>query len=103
MHDVFEQQILIGSRWVFLPLVPAFYQKTAFACTLPVTCYKLKKYYAIFKWHDFYIIQNKLKLKAMPDNKTIRDGRDRSKIDINDASEVEFVHQQFPHLSHEDI
>jgi hypothetical protein len=39
----------------------------------------------------------------MSDNKTIRDGRDRSKIDINDASEVEFVHQQFPHLSHEDI
>jgi hypothetical protein len=39
----------------------------------------------------------------MSDNKTVRDGRDRAKIDVNDPSEVEFVHKQFPNLSHEQI
>lgn len=39
----------------------------------------------------------------MTDNKNIHDGRDNSKIDINDPSEVEYVHQQFPGLSHEQI
>jgi hypothetical protein len=37
------------------------------------------------------------------DNKKMTDQRDRSKIDINDASEVEFVHQQFPNLQHSQI
>ena len=39
----------------------------------------------------------------MSDNKEIRDNRDSSKIDINDPSEVEYVHQQFPNLRHEQI
>ena len=39
----------------------------------------------------------------MSDNKSVQDGRDRSKIDINDASEVEYVHQQFPNLSHSQV
>ena len=32
----------------------------------------------------------------MPDNKSQTDERDRTKVDANDASEVEFLHQQFP-------
>jgi hypothetical protein len=39
----------------------------------------------------------------MADNKDQQDGRDRSKIDANDPSEVEYVHKQFPHLSHEEV
>ncbi len=39
----------------------------------------------------------------MSDNKNIHDNRDRSKIDINDPSEVEYVHQQFPGLKHDQI
>ena len=39
----------------------------------------------------------------MSDNKTVQDKRDSSKIDINDASEVEYVHQQFPSMKHADI
>ena len=39
----------------------------------------------------------------MSDNKDQRDGRDRSKVDANDTSEVEYVHQQFPNLSHEEV
>jgi hypothetical protein len=39
----------------------------------------------------------------MSDNKSLRDGRDRSKIDLNDPAEVEYVHQQFPWLTHEEI
>jgi hypothetical protein len=39
----------------------------------------------------------------MSDNKDSRDGRDRSKVDSNDTSEVEYVHQQYPHLSHEQV
>jgi len=37
------------------------------------------------------------------DNKNVRDGRDSSKIDANDPSEVEYVHKQFPKLSHEEV
>ncbi|RYD54167.1 MAG: DUF3606 domain-containing protein [Sphingobacteriales bacterium] len=39
----------------------------------------------------------------MSDNKQSRDGRDSAKIDSNDASEVEYVHQQFPGLSHQQV
>jgi len=39
----------------------------------------------------------------MSDKKNTRDGRDSSKIDLNDASEVEYVHQQFPGLSHQQV
>ncbi len=39
----------------------------------------------------------------MSDNKNVRDGRDSAKIDIKDASEVEYVHQQFPNLAHDQI
>ncbi|MEO6547704.1 MAG: DUF3606 domain-containing protein [Ferruginibacter sp.] len=39
----------------------------------------------------------------MADNKNISDNRDNNKIDVNDPSEVEYVHQQFPNLKHSDI
>lgn len=42
-------------------------------------------------------------MNDMADNKDIRDGRDNSKIDINDPSEIEYVHQQFPELTHTEV
>jgi len=39
----------------------------------------------------------------MSDNKNVADKRDRTKIDMNDPSEVEYVHQQFPYLKHEQV
>ena len=39
----------------------------------------------------------------MSDNKNSTDGRDRSKIDLNDSSEVEYVHRQFPQLTHSQV
>ncbi len=39
----------------------------------------------------------------MADDKNVRDGRDRAKIDLNDPSEVEYIHQQFPGMSHQQI
>lgn len=39
----------------------------------------------------------------MADNKQKEDKRDRNKIDINDSGEVEYVHKQFPNLSHSDV
>ena len=39
----------------------------------------------------------------MSDNKNQQDGRDRSKIDANDSSEVEYVHQQYPNLTHQEV
>lgn len=39
----------------------------------------------------------------MPDNKNLRGQKDRSRIDANDATEVEYVHHQFPWLSHQEI
>ncbi len=39
----------------------------------------------------------------MSDNKQSRDGRDRSKVDSSDKSEVEYLHQQHPQHSHEQI
>ena len=39
----------------------------------------------------------------MSDNKQNNDGRDSAKIDRNDASEVEYVHQQFPNLTHQQV
>jgi hypothetical protein len=39
----------------------------------------------------------------MADNKNKRDGRDRSRIDSKDKSEVEYVHRKFPDLPHQAI
>ena len=39
----------------------------------------------------------------MSDNKFQRDNRDRSRVDANDVSEVEYVHRQFPELSHQEV
>lgn len=39
----------------------------------------------------------------MNDNKNIRDNRDSAKIDLNDASEVAYVQQQFPRLNREQV
>ena len=39
----------------------------------------------------------------MSDKKDNRGQRDRVRIDLNDPSEVEYVHQQFSHLKHEEV
>ena len=39
----------------------------------------------------------------MADNKDIRDGRDRNRIDANDPNEVSYVQKQFPNLPHQEI
>jgi hypothetical protein len=39
----------------------------------------------------------------MPDNKNKQDGRDRSKVDSKDKSEVEYLHRQYPQLSHQQV
>ncbi len=39
----------------------------------------------------------------MLDNKNQQDGRDRNKVDANDPSEVEYVHQQFPNLKQPEV
>ncbi len=39
----------------------------------------------------------------MADSKNIRDGRDRSKVDINDPSEIKKVQQKFPEVAQEQI
>ena len=41
--------------------------------------------------------------KNTMDNKNIIGKQDRSRIDANDKSEVEYVHRQFPHLQHQDV
>lgn len=39
----------------------------------------------------------------MTESKIFKGQRDRSVIDINDPIDVEYVHHQFPWLSHKDI
>lgn len=39
----------------------------------------------------------------MTDDKIFRGERDRSRIDVNDPIDVEYVHHQFPWLSHKEI
>ena len=39
----------------------------------------------------------------MSDNKSVNTQQDRIRVDKNDASEVEYVHQQFPELEHEQV
>jgi hypothetical protein len=39
----------------------------------------------------------------MSDNKSINDGRDRSRVDANDPGEVEYLHRQYPNLTHEQV
>lgn len=39
----------------------------------------------------------------MSDSKSNVGKQDRIRIDSNDRSEVEYVHQQYPHLSHEQV
>lgn len=39
----------------------------------------------------------------MSDNKNIVSQQDRIRIDLNDPSEVEYVHSLFPELEHEQI
>ena len=39
----------------------------------------------------------------MSDNKLNVGQRDRLRVDANDASEVEYLHQQFPEYSHSEI
>jgi len=39
----------------------------------------------------------------MPDSKIFRGQRDRSRIDINDPVDVEYMHHQFPWLSYDQI
>ena len=37
------------------------------------------------------------------DNKKTQDGRDRSKVNSKEAYEVEYLHQQYPKLSHQQV
>ena len=39
----------------------------------------------------------------MSDNKQTTGQQDRIRVDSNDPSEVEYVHQQFPNKSHEEV
>ena len=39
----------------------------------------------------------------MSDNKAFQGQKDRSRIDVNDPIDVEYVHHQFPWLSHKEI
>lgn len=39
----------------------------------------------------------------MADDKSITSNQDRIRIDINDKSEVEYVHSLFPELEHDQI
>jgi len=39
----------------------------------------------------------------MSDDKTNRGRPDKLRVDINDKSEVEYLHQQFPNKSHEEV
>ena len=39
----------------------------------------------------------------MSDNKNIVSQQDGIRIDINDPSEVEYVHSQFPELEHQQV
>ena len=39
----------------------------------------------------------------MTGNNIIRGQRDRRRIDVNDPTDVEYVHYQFPWLSHKEI
>jgi hypothetical protein len=39
----------------------------------------------------------------MPDNKTNTGKQDDIRVDLNDPSEVEYLHQQFPSKTHQQI
>ena len=39
----------------------------------------------------------------MSDDKSKTGKQDDIRVDINDPSEVEYLHQQFPHLSHQQV
>lgn len=39
----------------------------------------------------------------MADNKEMIGGQDKTRVDANDKSEVEYVHRQFPHLEHSQV
>lgn len=39
----------------------------------------------------------------MADDKMKRDGRDRSRVSSSEAYEVEYLHQQYPRLSHQQV
>jgi hypothetical protein len=48
----------------------------------------------------YYIIHKK---NVMSDSKENVGQQDRIRIDSKDPSEVEYVHQQFPHLRHQQV
>jgi len=39
----------------------------------------------------------------MSDNKGMTGTQDKIRVDANDTSEVEYMHQQFPHLQHAQV
>ena len=39
----------------------------------------------------------------MTETRTFRGQKDRSRIDVNDTIDVEYIHYQFPWLSHNEI
>jgi hypothetical protein len=50
----------------------------------------------------YYFCPDSVKI-GMTDNKVFRGQKDRSRIDVNDPIDVEYVHHQFPWLSHKEI
>ena len=46
---------------------------------------------------------HKEKLNFMSDDKSVTTRQDRDRVDSKDASEVEYVHSQFPELEHEQV
>jgi hypothetical protein len=63
--------------------------------------------YSLLIYRSFYSGTNSVtqlkKLQTMSDNKNITSQQDRIQIDVNDPSEVEYVHSLFPELEHEQI
>jgi hypothetical protein len=51
----------------------------------------------------FFVYYSTIKTFIMPDKKNVADGRDRAQVDINDASEVEYVHSKYPSLTHQEV
>ena len=39
----------------------------------------------------------------MSDNRDLRGFQDRDRVDSQDSNEVEYIHRQFPELSHEEV
>jgi hypothetical protein len=50
-----------------------------------------------------FFVRSTINIKCMSDNKTKQGKQDDIRVDINDSSEVEYLHRQFPGKSHDEI